>query len=135
MAELTEEQVKEIVEAARLITQELKVTIRVDDTVNIKADAGTNDLVWSQLERGRILVLEHISGYDDTSSPTRIRVGYWNGHRYNWLKTQPAPIASETVGHSGRVYLRDGMYPIVRVEGATSGDDLFAIINGYWIKE
>ncbi len=134
MAELTEEQIKEVVKAAELIVQSLDESMRADDELNMAADDGTNDLKFEQIKAGRLLILEHLSGYDDTSAPTRIRVGYFNGHRLNWLNTQPAPIASETIGYSARVLLREGMYPIVRFEGATSGDDLYAALNGYWIK-
>lgn len=132
--ELTEEQIAKIIKATELITQSLDESMRADDGVNMSADDGTNDLKFEQIKAGRLMVLEHLSGYDDTSAPTRIRVGYWNGHRLNWLNTQPAPIASETVGYSARVLLREGMYPIVRFEGATALDDLYAALNGYWIK-
>lgn len=132
--ELTEEQIKTLVKAADLITQSLDDSMRADDEIELDAADGTNDLKFEQIKAGRLLVLEHLSGYDDVSSPTRIRVGYWNGHRLNWLNTQPAPLISETVGHSARVLLREGMYPIVRFEGATALDDLYATLNGYWIK-
>ena len=134
MVELTTEQVKEITEAARLIIKGLDESMRADDEVNMSADSGTNDLKFEQVKAGHKLVLLHLSGYDDTSSPTRIRVGYWNGHRLNWLKGVPAPLVAETVGIAVRAYLREGMYPIVRFEGATSGDDLYATLNGYYIK-
>ncbi len=120
--------------AAELIVRALDESMRVDDEVNMVADSGTNNLKFETVKTGRELVLHHLSGYDDTSSPTRIRVGYWNGHGYNWLATQPAPLVSESVGISVGVHLREGMYPIIRFEGATSGDDLYASLNGYWIK-
>ena len=135
MAELTEEQIKAVVKAAELISQSLDESMRADDEINMDAADATNDLKFEQVKAGRLLIMEHLSGYDDTSAPTRIRVGYWNGHRHNWLNTQPAPIASETVGHSARVLLREGMYPIVRFEGPTELDDLHATLNGYWIKK
>ena len=120
--------------AAQLIIQTLDMSMRADDELNLSATGNTDDLKFEQVKAGRLMILEHLSGYDDTSAPTRIRVGYWNGHRLTWLNTQPAPIASETVGHSARVLLREGMYPIVRFEGATALDDLYATLNGYWIK-
>ena len=120
--------------AAELIIQELDESMRADDEVKMVAAGTTDDLKFEQVKAGRLLVINHLSGYDDTSAPTRIRVGYWNGHRLNWLKTVPAPIASETVEHNGRVMLREGMYPIIRIEGATDEDDLYATLNGYWIK-
>lgn len=132
--ELTEEQIAKIIKAAELITQSLDESMRADDEINMSATGNTDDLKFEQVKSGREMILHHLSGFDDTSSPTRIRVGYWNGHRYNWLKTQPAPIISETVGIPAQIHLREGMYPIVRFEGATSGDDLYAALNGYWIK-
>lgn len=134
MAEFTEKQIAKMERAAELTIAALDESMRVDDEINMAAADGTNDLKFEQVKQGRALMLNHLSGYDDTSSPTRIRVGYWNGHRFNWLNTQPAPLISEVVGHSARVRLREGMYPIVRFEGATSGDDIYAALNGYWIK-
>lgn len=119
--------------AAELIIRTLDESMRVDDELNMVASSGTNDLKFEQIKPGRELMLQHLSGYDDTSAPTRIRVGYWNGHRLNWLNTQPAPLTTEVVGYNGSLRLREGMYPIVRFEGATSGDDLYAALNGYWI--
>jgi len=134
MAELTEEQINEVTGAAKLITKALDESMRADDEINLAASDGENDLKFEQVRAGRVLMLEVLYGADDTSAPTRIRVGYWNGHRYNWFHTQPAPLVTETVLFSGRLRLREGMYPIVRFEGATSGDDLYAALNGYWIK-
>lgn len=134
MAELNEEQINKVVQAAELISRCLDGIMRIDEEINLAASSGTNNLKFDQVESGRELVLRHLSGYNDTSSPTKLRVGYWNGHGYNWLTTQPAPLVSETVGISASVHLREGMYPIVRFEGCTSGDDLYAALNGYWIK-
>jgi len=121
-------------QAAELIVKSLDESMRADDELNLVADSGTNDLQFEQVKPGRELVLHHLSGYNDTSSPTKLRVGYWNGHRLCWLVTQPAPLVSETVGINANLHLREGMYAIVRFEGCTSGDDLYASLNGYWIK-
>ena len=134
MAELNEEQIKEVVEAAKLITRALDESMRADDELQMVAVGTTDDLKFEQVKPGRTLVVEALVGEDTTSSPTRIRVGYWNGHRYNWFVTQPAPLATESVFFSGKLRLREGMYPIVRFETATEGDDLYAALNGYWIK-
>ena len=120
--------------AAELIVRSLDESMRADDVINLVATDGTNDLKFEQVKPGRELVLHHLSGYNDTSSPTKLRVGYWNGHSYNWLATQPAPLISETVGISAGLHLREGMFALVRFEGCTSGDDLYAALNGYWIK-
>jgi len=125
----------EIVEkAAQLIIKALDESMRADDEINLAATTSDEDLKFETVKPGRVLMLEALYGADDISSPTRIRVGYWNGHRYNWFLTQPAPLTTETVLFSGRVRLREGMYAIVRFEGCTDGDDIYAALNGYWIK-
>lgn len=134
MAEFTEQEKQDILKAAREITRALDESMRADDEKNLSAGTGTNDLKFEQVKAGRVLVLEHLSGEDTTSAATRVRIGYYNGHALNWLRCQPAPLATEVVAFDGRVLLREGMYPIVRFEGATSGDDLYATLNGYYIK-
>lgn len=132
--ELTEEQIKKVVRAAELTSRAFDESMRADEEQNLAATAGTNDLVFEQVKEGRLMILEHLVGYNDTSANTRTRVGYWNGHGYNWLNTQPAPLVSETVGVSVRVRLREFMRAVVRFEGCTNGDDIYAALNGYWIK-
>lgn len=135
MAEFTEDQIRTMVQAANLAIKTFDFYMREDESVDLAADAGSNDLAFGRVKSGRVLVLEHLSGYNNTSSPTRIKVGYWNGHGYNWLKTVPAPIASETVEHNGRLLLRAGMFPVVRFDGCTALDDIYATMNGYTISD
>lgn len=132
--ELTEDQIKKVVRAAGLTSQAFDESMRADEEQNLHATVGTNDLVFEQVREGRRMILEHLVGYNNTSACTRIRVGYWNGHGYNWLNTQPAPLVTETVGVSVRVRLREGMKAVVRFEGCTALDDIYAALNGYWIK-
>lgn len=131
---MTQEHLDVMEQASKLIIQHLDESMRADDEINLAASTGTNNLQFETVKVGRILIITHLSGYDDTSSPTKVRVGYWNGHRLNWLRCIPAPLISETVEFNGIVYLREGMYPIIRFEGTTSGDDLYATLNGYWIR-
>jgi len=134
MAELTEEQIKEVMKAAKLLTKALDESMRADDELNINATLGDNDLAFEIVKPGRVLVIEHLSGYNDVSACTFIRVGYFNGHRLNWLETQPAPLVSETVSISAPLRLRAGMYAVVRFEGCTNLDDIYAALNGYWVE-
>lgn len=134
MAEFTDEQITEITEAVRSITRSLDESMRADDELNINAVALANDLPFEQVKPGRALVLNHLSGYNATSACTFIRVGYWNGHRYNWLEIQPAPLVNETVSLNTKLRLREGMFAVVRFEGCTLNDDIHAAINGYWTK-
>lgn len=134
MAEFTAEQIAIMVRAAELTVKNNDMFMRADETVNLAAGDGSNDLAFPRVRPGRVLVLDYLSGFNNTSASTRIRVGYWNGHGYNWLKTVLAPIASETVELNGRILLRQGMFPVVRFEGCTNLDDIYATLNGYSIS-
>jgi len=134
MAEFTETQIEQLTKAAELTIAALDESMRADDDINIGATAGTNDLQFETVKPGRTLVIEHLSAYNVTAACTFIRLGYFNGHRLNWLETQPAPLVSETVVLKGTLRLREGMYPIARLEGCGLGDDIYAALNGYWIK-
>uniref|UniRef100_A0A6M3Y1N8 Uncharacterized protein n=1 Tax=viral metagenome TaxID=1070528 RepID=A0A6M3Y1N8_9ZZZZ len=120
--------------AAQLIVEKLDESMRADDTLNLAGGGVTEDLKFEVVKPRRELILEFLAGYNETSACTIIRVGYWNGHRFNWLNSQPAPLRYETVSISGRIHLREGMYPVIRFVGGTDGDDLYAALNGYWIK-
>jgi hypothetical protein len=115
--------------------QALETGMIDEEEINLAASAGTNDLSFEQVEPGRELVINHLSGYNDTSAPALIRVGYWNRHRHAWLKAVSYPLAAETVGIQNEVKLGEGMYPVIRFEGCAEGDDLYASLNGYWIKK
>jgi len=132
--ELTEDQIKTIERAAELIVESLDESYRVEDQTNMIAGAGTNNLEFGTIDPGRLMVITHLSGYNDVSACTRIRVGYYNRHRNVWIRTIPAPLVTETVEFNGRIRLYEGMYPIVRFEGCTAGDDIYATLNGYWAK-
>lgn len=132
MAELSQDQIAEVVRAARLISRNLNRGLRAEGEQNVDAAAGTNDLMFDRVEQGRQLTIEHLSGRDDTNAPTRIRVGYSDGVTNHWLHTVPAPLTTESVAFNGSVTIGEGLYPIVRIEGATANDDLYAILNGYW---
>jgi len=134
MAEFDDEDLDEIITAVKLITKDLDESMRADDELNINAVLGNNDLAFETVKAGRELNIEIISGYNNTSACTRIRVGYWNGHRFNWLVTEPAPLVTETVAIVSPLRLRAGMYPVVRFEDCAADDDIYASLNGYWKK-
>ena len=125
---------KLIERAAELVIRAFNESMRADDEQNMTHDGVLSDLKFETVKPQRQMILEHLVGYNETSACTRIRVGYWNGHRYNWLNTQPAPLTTETVGVSVRVRLREGMFAVVRFEGGANFDDIYAALNGYWIK-
>lgn len=132
--EFTEEQINTVIKAAELTSRAFEESMRADDELNLSHDGVLTDLTFEKVKPGRQMIMEHLVGYNDTSACTIIRVGYWNGHRYNWLNSQPAPLRYETVGVGVRVRLREGMFAVVRFEGGANLDDIYAALNGYWIK-
>lgn len=132
MAEFTEEDVKQIVSAANKLEKYLRKHPRYLEEVDLSGSAGTNTKAWDRVKTGRLLHITHMSAYDATSSPTRIRLGYNNVRRDVYPKIQPAPLTYETVEFNGELLLREGMYPQVVWDGVTSGDDLYAIVLGWW---
>ena len=104
------------------------------DAVKKATAAGTlDDLEFERVKAGRMLVIRYLGGYDETTATTRTRVGYKDGGQYYWWETAAAPAATVTTDIQGELRLREGQTPLVRFEGATSGDDLVAVLNGYWV--
>lgn len=105
------------------------------DELELSASAGTNDLKFKKVKAQWELEIHHLSGYNDTSICSLIRVGYWNGHRYEWIISMAYPFISETVGFHSLMIIGEGMYPIIRFEGCANGDDIFASLNATLIKK
>ncbi len=133
MPEFTQAQIDQLTRAARLLTRALDESMRADDLKNMAASSGTNDLTFERVESGRVLMIEGLTAVDDTSAPTRIRLGITDGVSRRWYWTEPAPLATESVGLPFPLRVREGWAPIARIEGATSGDDLAAELVGYWL--
>lgn len=105
-----------------------------EEVVDLSGDAGTNTKTWDRVKAGWQLTITHMSAFDATSAPTRIKLGFNNGRVDVYPKIQPAPLTYETVEFNGEIILREGMYPKVVWDGVTSGDDLYALVLGYWEK-
>lgn len=134
MAEITQEQIEEVVKATELIVEALDESKRVEDQAKMLATAGTNDLEFGQIDPERTMIVTHLSGYNDSFACTHIRLGYYDRLELVWLRIVPAPLVSETVELWGRIRLGEGMYPVVRFEGCQADDELYATLNGYWLK-
>lgn len=119
---------------ARAIDAALRRYERYEEPFSLVADAGTNTFDGSRVKSDRILVITHMSGYDATNAPTYGRLGFWNRSRYVWAVIEPAPLVLETVEFNGELYLQEGMWPAIQCNGATAGDDLYGLIEGYWIR-
>lgn len=134
MAELTEEQIKEIVKKAKILDESLTRYMRHEESFDLTAGAGTNIYGGSVVKPDRILVVTLMFAYDADNAPTYIRLGYWNRTRNVWVKIEPAPLVLETVMFVGEMFLQEGMYPLLEVNGATAGDDLHGGVHGYWVR-
>ena len=134
MAEFTEEQIKQIVESAKMLDQSLRRYLRHEEPLELTADAGDNTFTYSRVVTDRILVITHMSAYNVNSACTYIRLGYWNRARNVWLKIEPAPLVLETVEFNGELILTEDMWPVIQFNGATANDDLHALVQGYWIR-
>lgn len=132
--ELTQEQLEMIVKVAGALETSLRKYLRYEEEIELIADAGDNTREWDRVKGNRILVITHMSAYDVNSACTYIRLGYWNRSRYVWSRIVPAPLVLETVEFNGELYLQEGMWPVVQWNGATANDDLYALVQGYWVR-
>lgn len=134
MAEFTEEQINEIVDAMKAFDMALRRYERYEEPFEMTALVGTNTFEGQRVKSDRILVITHMSGYDATNAPTYGRLGFWNRSRFIWVRIVPAPLVLETVEFNGELYLQEGMWPVIQCNGATAGDDLFGLVEGYWVR-
>lgn len=133
--EFTEEQIKEIVEAAKNLEVALRRYERYLEPFTCSADAGDNTFNGQRVEANGLLVITHMSGYDGTSAPTYARLGFWNRTKYVWRQIVPAPLVLETVEFNGALYLWEGMWPAIQFNGATASDALYGLAEGYWVRK
>jgi len=134
MAEFTEAQIKEIVQSARMLDQAVRRYERHEQPFSLVATITLHDFAGAPVKGDRILVITHMSAYNLTTACTYIRLGYWNRTRDVWVKIEPAPLVLETVDFNGELYLQEGMWPRIQFNGTAAGDDIFAIVQGYWIR-
>ena len=133
MAELTDEQLRDIVATAKKLDISLTRLLRHEEPWTFTGDAGTNTYDFGRVGPNRILVITHMSAYDAQNAPTYIRLGYWNRTRYVWVHIEPAPLVLETVEFNGELVITEDMWPAIQFNGVSQADDLSGIIQGYWI--
>ena len=134
MAEFTEKQIKELVEAANAIDESLRRLQSVQESYDLTADAGDNTVDGLRVKQGRLVVITNMWAYDATSAPTYIRIGFWNRTRYVWIHIEPAPLVLETVEFHGMLVLSEGMWPAFQGNGITENDDVHGGLMGYWVR-
>ena len=134
MAEFTEEQIKQIVGPAKALDAALRRYERMEQPFTEVATVTVHNFTGAPVKVNRILVITHMSAYDLTSACTYIRLGYWNRARLIWVKIEPAPLVLETVEFNGELYLQEGMWPAIQFNGTQAGDDIYGLIQGYWVR-
>ena len=134
MAEFIEEQIKQIVGPAKALDAALRRYERMELPFSLVATVTTHNFVGKAVDTNRLLVITHMSAYNLTSACTYIRLGYWDRSKLVWVKIEPAPLVLETVDFNGELYLQEGMWPVIQCNGATAGDDLYGLVEGYWIR-
>jgi len=132
--EFTEEQLKEIVEVAKNLDLSLRRYERYEVPFSLVATVTTHNFTGKRVGPGRILVITHMSAYDVTSACTYIRLGYFDRSRNVWIRIVPAPLVLETVEFNGELYLQEGMWPAIQFNGTAAGDDIYGVIEGYWVR-
>lgn len=133
--ELTEEQIKAIVEAAKKVLTGDKVQVYEEIYEDTTGTVTSRTQDFTKVDSGKIRVITHIAAYDNTSSPTSIKFQHTNGGQTAIDKTGVAPLTGETVNWDGAFILTEGDKVSVLWAGITSGDDLYAVVSGYEITK
>lgn len=134
MIELSQDQLATIVKVAGALDSALRRYERHEEPFSLIATVTTHTFTGKPVKGNRILVITHMSAYNLTSACTYIRLGYWNRTRNVWPKIEPAPLVLETVDFNGELYLQEGMWPVIQFNGTVAGDDIFGIVQGYWVR-
>lgn len=131
--ELTEKQIKTIVEAAKKVLTGENVLFYEEMYKDVNGAVTSRTKDFTDCPAGRIRVITHIAALDNTSSPTSIKFQHTNGGQTGIDKTGIAPLIAETVNWDGFYILTEGDKVSVLWAGITSGDDLYAVVSGYEI--
>ena len=100
--------------------------------VTKKVDNATSDILSTDIGiNGRLICIQNISFTDETSSPTRVDLGFLRGPDFIPLRSFLAPAAGFTVIHDNETWLHIGDKPAARVIGGTLNDQLQLVITGY----
>lgn len=134
MRELTQDELEAIIKTARALDAAVRRYERYEDHFSLVATVTTHDFNGARVKGNRILVITHMSASDGTSACTYIRLGYWNRTRDVWVRIVPAPLVLETVEFNGELYLQEGMWPRIQFNGTGAGDDIFGLVEGYWVR-
>jgi len=132
--ELTQAQLEIITKGAAALDMAFRRYLRYEEEIELTGATGDNTKEWARVGTNRLLVITHMSAYDVNNACTYIRLGFWNRTRHVWHRIVPAPLVLETVEFNGEMVLQEGMWPVVQWNGVTDGDDLYALVEGYWVR-
>jgi len=103
----------------------------VEAVVVADATVGTNYLALGVVPAGEVWVIEAMSGTDDTTVPTGVLFGAYNGSAWLWMKQVAAPVVSVYADYQGVLRLKAGDNCAVVFLGCTLNDNLYANFVGY----
>lgn len=133
MTELAEAEIKALVEAARQQTWGAKIFPYEERWQDKAASDGTNEHDFAKVDPRRTRVITHMAAYNDVSACTFIYLKH-NVRGVDLVDAGAvAPLIGEVVNLPSPITLGADDYMLVSFEGCTSGDDLYAVVNGYEI--
>jgi len=133
--ELTEEQIKAIVLAAKKVLTGENIQVYEEIYKDTEGAVTSRTKDFTKCPAGKIRVITHIAALDVTSAPSHIKLCHQNGGELAIDKVAIAPLTGETCNWDGFYILGEGDYAEVVWLGVTSGDDLYAVISGYEITK
>jgi len=103
----------------------------VDRVVAVCEDATYQDVVLDRLQRPKWYTWYEITGIDRTNKPDCIEVGVKRGRQFYTFRSSTVGAANVGVRLHGRTFATWEFVPCARIWGATLGDELELIVNGY----
>ena len=98
-------------------------------------DTTTQNLDTKKLKGSYIYIINNITGVEDGTKPTAIRIGFVRGSHFHRLTIQTPAANNDSVEYIGQVILREGDRIRAQFWGATAADTIHLYANGYKIRK
>lgn len=98
-------------------------------------DTTTQNLDTKKLRGSYIYIINNITGVEEGTKPTTIRLGFVRGSHFNRLTIQTPANNNDSVEYVGQVILREGDRVRAQFKGATAADTIHLYANGYKIRK
>ena len=92
----------------------------------------TTQIVTAEISKnGALTMVQVLSGTDETTSPTRLDIGYLRGAHFVPYQSSLAPAIGQTVPFTGEMFLVVDEKPAIRIVGGVVGDHVQIAVGGY----